>query len=223
MILDGRLEPICAFFTNVSVVTDLSDVKRPLGMAVIAVDSMCRFDSAVRFINDVGSGPDGKALLPITWKACNPIRLPISSGSKDGTPGNVSCNDDTRPELSQETPFQAQNLTSFKNPPFTKFACPSELEVSKMAFKPQNWIAFSVVWASWLFWNEKLDGMDCRTGRHDEHGNEGGFEGALRLYCEMHCVASAESLEELETCGVLDDAWGIVRTRMFKTMTFARR
>jgi len=60
------LEPICVFFTNASVVTDLSAVKRLSGRAEIAVDSRCKVVMAVKFVKDAGSDPAGKALLPMT-------------------------------------------------------------------------------------------------------------------------------------------------------------
>jgi hypothetical protein len=64
--LDGTLEPICAFFTNVSVVTELSEEKRSSGIGAMAVDSRCKLVSEVRLLNDIGSGPAGTALFPMT-------------------------------------------------------------------------------------------------------------------------------------------------------------
>jgi hypothetical protein len=56
-ILEGQVGPILLFFTNVRVLTDLREVKRLSGNAVMAVVSKSRVVRRVRLLKDGGSAP----------------------------------------------------------------------------------------------------------------------------------------------------------------------
>lgn len=55
--LEGQFGLIWLFFTSVRVLTDLREVKRLSGMAVIVVDSRSRVVSNVKLLNEAGSVP----------------------------------------------------------------------------------------------------------------------------------------------------------------------
>lgn len=110
---------------------------------------------------------------------------------------------------------------------------------SNIAFRPQNWMAFCIPWASCGFVCEKFDGTASSTDRQVEQGYEEGLLGPFKVNCERHCCASSERAVEVEgadgvdaVSGTVDveviwpggrDVDGIVKTRTFKMTVFARR
>lgn len=64
--LDGRLGPICAFFTSDKDVTLRRDEKRLLGRAVIAVDSRSRDVRDVRLVKADGNDPARRNRISIS-------------------------------------------------------------------------------------------------------------------------------------------------------------
>lgn len=62
MMLDGRLFPICPFFTNVSVDKLVRGANRSAGKALIDVDSRCKLDSVDQEERLVGRVPAGSGI-----------------------------------------------------------------------------------------------------------------------------------------------------------------
>jgi len=136
--VDGKSGPICPFVSKANVVTVVREPKILSGRLVRAVDSICRLNNDVRLLKDAGNDPAGMALLPIICSVWRPSRPPNSFGKDAGTPGNVSCNEETRPVPSHDTPVQAQNCKFCNQLIPLKVLCPFELADSKTALRPQN-------------------------------------------------------------------------------------
>lgn len=107
MILDGRLFPICPFFTNVRVVKLVRRVNRSAGKMLIDVDSRCKLDNVDQEERLLGRVPaegkvsvdpvllrrnnrPGMAELPMTVRLCRASSAPSSLGIAEGTAGKVS-------------------------------------------------------------------------------------------------------------------------------------
>jgi len=109
----GSVEPICALRTSASVERRMrpGEAKSESGSAVMEVASRRRVVKDVKLVNELGRGPAGIELPPMTSRDCTVVKPPISLGNVAGTPGYVSCNDETCPKVLQLTPDQVQKST----------------------------------------------------------------------------------------------------------------
>lgn len=124
VMLLGKLIPIFELRNRarVDIFVSPGDENSVSGRAVIAVDSKWRVVMAVRFTKESGREPAGTVFPPTTVKVWRSDRAPISLGSVAGTPGYVSANEETRPELSHATPVQVQKLTVCDQLPLPRVA-----------------------------------------------------------------------------------------------------
>jgi len=232
LILEGKPPPKLLFFTSVRDVTFDNDVNKLSGSALNPVDSKCRVVKDVKLLKDPGSDPPGITPFPMTSKFCSPDKSPSSFGTAAGTAGNVSEMEDTKPDPPQVTPLQAQNFTSFNQPPFDNPCWPVELADANTACRPQNWIEFCTFWPSCRSVDMKLSGTAARRGKQLEHGKDEGLLGALTVNCERHCCWSLDSANEdppdvevppVVDCPFPDELETKFNTRMFNAIVLPRR